>query len=96
MPLLTRVPGNIGPGDDKSSAPDLTTPTLKGQNYSTGRGGQGNMAKNDLEKPEIARERQDVEAPPMKLNEGPYHVGRGTPFRPLNIDARSAVADFRN
>jgi len=67
----------MGTRDDRSPAPDLTTPTLKSDKYSTGRGGQGNMAKNDFDRPELARERQDVEAPPMKMSEGAYHVGRG-------------------
>lgn len=38
----------------------LETPTLKGERYTTGRGGSGNMAKN--EDPEAARRAQDVVA----------------------------------
>lgn len=38
--------------------PSLETPTLKGEVYTTGRGGSGNMAKNI--DPEAARRAQDV------------------------------------
>lgn len=58
--------------------PDLGTPTLKGKAYTTGRGGAGNMAKNDPEHPERARERQDVDVPHVALEpERPYLTGRG-------------------
>ena len=57
----------------------LQMPALKEQNYSTGRGGTRNVAKNDPEKPEIARKSQDVDVPPMKVVEEEYHIGRGAP-----------------
>ncbi|RMZ90860.1 hypothetical protein DV736_g1887, partial [Chaetothyriales sp. CBS 134916] len=54
---------------------EMTTPTLKAKIYTTGRGGTGNMAKND--DPEEARAAQDVETPGFTLPEGPHHTGRG-------------------
>jgi hypothetical protein len=81
---LTPPPGNIQP---KSKSPtiqpsDLSTPTLKNSTYTTGRGGSGNMARNDPANPEKARAAQDVEAPAVALqrrlsNEGSFHTGRG-------------------
>ncbi|EOD45695.1 uncharacterized protein LTHEOB_2821 [Neofusicoccum parvum] len=67
---------------DSSSKPgDLVTPTIKSALYTTGRGGSGNMARNDPEHPEIARAAQDVEAPPGAVRDhheaGPKHFGRG-------------------
>ncbi|KAJ5133021.1 hypothetical protein N7448_007179 [Penicillium atrosanguineum] len=56
---------------------DLITPTIKQDVYTTGRGGQGNMVHNDPERPEIARERQDVASPPMRAEQYPHHTGRG-------------------
>ena len=60
-----------------TAIPDLATPSIKSQVYSTGRGGQGNMAKNDPANPEKARTSQDVGAPPRRLSEGHSHYGRG-------------------
>jgi hypothetical protein len=61
-----------------TAPPDaLQTPPLKGETYSTGRGGTGNIAKNDPEKPEIARKTQDVDVPPIKIVEEQHHIGRG-------------------
>ncbi|KAA6411879.1 MAG: hypothetical protein FRX48_04029 [Lasallia pustulata] len=57
--------------------PDLVTPTIKGDMYTTGRGGQGNMAKNYSDRPELARERQDVNAMPRRLSEAETFYGRG-------------------
>lgn len=58
---------------------DLATPTLKSDLYTTGRGGQGNMAKNDYGSE--ARAAQDVEAPKGLQREEvkgePVHYGRG-------------------
>ncbi|KAH0541903.1 hypothetical protein FGG08_003623 [Glutinoglossum americanum] len=67
--------GNIGydPKDDES--PNLITPTIKGEIYTTGRGGSGNMTKNS--DPELARLAQDVSEPPPRLSESDYHYGRG-------------------
>jgi ribosomal protein L37AE/L43A len=55
---------------------DLITPTIKSNTYTTGRGGQGNMAKND--NPDNARLAQDVDGP-VKISEpkGIVHYGRG-------------------
>lgn len=35
------------------------------------------MVYNDPERPEIARESQDVEVPPQRVDPIPHHVGRG-------------------
>lgn len=53
----------------------MTTPTLKSKMYTTGRGGTGNMARND--DVEEARIAQDVDVPGITLPEGPTHTGRG-------------------
>lgn len=52
--------GNIGSAPSDIEPPSLDTPTLKGDIYTTGRGGSGNMAKNN--DPEAARRAQDVVA----------------------------------
>jgi hypothetical protein len=50
--------GNMGTAPADFDPPNLETPTLKSEVYTTGRGGSGNMAKNvDAE---IARRAQDV------------------------------------
>lgn len=56
---------------------DLITPTIKQDVFTTGRGGSGNMMVNDPQRPELARESQDVEAPPQRVEQGPHHTGRG-------------------
>lgn len=56
---------------------DLVTPTIKQDVYTTGRGGTGNMVHNDPDRPEIARERQDVDSPPLRAEQLPHHTGRG-------------------
>lgn len=80
-PVLTTTAGNIGTETPNSrpSANDLVTPTLKSDLYTTGRGGTGNMARNDPKHPEIARASQDVEAPAHAHRdpEGRHHFGRG-------------------
>ena len=35
------------------------------------------MVYNDPQHPEIARESQDVETPPLRVEEAPHHTGRG-------------------
>lgn len=35
------------------------------------------MVQYDPERPEIARELQDVESPPQRVEEAPHHTGRG-------------------
>ncbi|PTU23517.1 hypothetical protein P175DRAFT_0508187 [Aspergillus ochraceoroseus IBT 24754] len=70
--------GNIYSGETRTTTPrDLITPTIKQEVYTTGRGGSGNMMHNDPDRPEIARESQDVEVPPMRGRETPHHTGRG-------------------
>jgi hypothetical protein len=76
--LLT-AQGNIAK-DDPTNYPkpeDLVTPTLKSNTFTTGRGGTGNMARNDPKHPEIARALQDVEGSPQPEGQGPKHYGRG-------------------
>lgn len=78
---LTPSKGNISrpPPTAAGVAPtDLETPTIKSDHYTTGRGGTGNMAKNDPLNPSIARERQDVASLPRRLSEGESFFGRGT------------------
>jgi hypothetical protein len=58
-------------------ASELATPTIKAEKYTTGRGGTGNMAKNDPNHPEIARASQDVNAPVQREPDASFHVGRG-------------------
>ncbi|KAL9095635.1 MAG: hypothetical protein Q9165_002067 [Trypethelium subeluteriae] len=60
-----------------NDAKDYVTPTIKQDVYTTGRGGTGNMAKNDKDRPEVARAAQDVEAPRPRELQGGFHVGRG-------------------
>ncbi|KAL2852534.1 hypothetical protein BJY01DRAFT_244531 [Aspergillus pseudoustus] len=69
--------GNIYSSETRTTPQDLVTPTIKQEVYTTGRGGSGNMMHNDPERPELARESQDVEAPPMRVQEAPHHTGRG-------------------
>lgn len=70
-----------------------TTPTLKSKMYTTGRGGTGNMAKNDPEHPEEARRAQDVDIPGLTLPEGSHHTGRGgaaNKYTPSELEQRAA------
>ncbi|OJI96402.1 hypothetical protein ASPVEDRAFT_78176 [Aspergillus versicolor CBS 583.65] len=71
--------GNIYSSQSRSTPTpqDLVTPTIKQDVYTTGRGGSGNMMHNDPDHPELARESQDVEAPPVRIQEGAHHTGRG-------------------
>ncbi|KAL3456507.1 hypothetical protein BJX64DRAFT_294056 [Aspergillus heterothallicus] len=69
--------GNIYSSETRTTPQDLVTPTIKQEVYTTGRGGSGNMMHNDPDHPELARESQDVEAPPMRFQEAPHHTGRG-------------------
>lgn len=72
--MLTCAPGNLGQKGKELEPEDLQTPTLKGQVYTTGRGGSGNMAKNN--DPDAARRAQDVTAP-ARRESATTHVGRG-------------------
>ena len=76
---LIQDTGNFGSAKD-SVAPDLVTPTIKTDMYTTGRGGQGNMAKNHKDKPHLARESQDVTPNPRRYSQGESHFGRGTTY----------------
>ena len=73
--------GNLKKDDPTNNYPkpeDLVTPTLKSNTYTTGRGGTGNMARNDPEHPELARAAQDVDNTPQPSEvPGPKHYGRG-------------------
>ncbi|KAE8356661.1 hypothetical protein BDV28DRAFT_144985 [Aspergillus coremiiformis] len=69
--------GNIFSGESHTTPKDLVTPTIKQEVYTTGRGGSGNMVVNDPQRPEIARESQDVEIPPLRVEEAPHFTGRG-------------------
>ncbi|CBF89634.1 hypothetical protein BDV09DRAFT_194765 [Aspergillus tetrazonus] len=70
--------GNIFSSEAPKTTPqDLVTPTIKQEVFTTGRGGSGNMMHNDPDRPELARESQDVEAPPIRVQEAPHHTGRG-------------------
>lgn len=52
-----------------------STPVLKSKNYTTGRGGTGNIVENS--NPETARIAQDVDVPGIVLPENEVHTGRG-------------------
>ncbi|KAJ5820448.1 hypothetical protein N7474_006039 [Penicillium riverlandense] len=69
--------GNISRQQSATTPRDLVTPTIKQEVYTTGRGGSGNMVHNDPGRPEIARESQDVESPPLRAEQIPHHTGRG-------------------
>ena len=71
------LPGNVvaKTPQSPSTEPVMNAPTLKSNMYTTGRGGSGNMARNDDE--EEARIAQDVDVPGITLPEGPTHTGRG-------------------
>jgi len=67
--------GNFGKDHrDSAGTQDLATPTLKSETYTTGRGGIGNIVKND--NADIARLAQDVEVPAVHEPEN-FHYGRG-------------------
>lgn len=90
--------GNIGKERRESftNTQDLVTPTLKADHYTTGRGGTGNMAKNDPNHPEIARAAQDVEAPAPHDNDGPHHFGRGGAANIAKPNEESRLAKDNN
>ncbi|KAI4187065.1 MAG: hypothetical protein L6R41_003049 [Letrouitia leprolyta] len=73
--------GNIGPTVNDASRPaNLATPTIKSSIYTTGRGGSGNMKRNDPKHPELARKSQDV-APvvvPQRRSAGGGGAGGGS------------------
>jgi len=86
--------GNIGSAPSDLEPPTLETPTLKGEVYTTGRGGSGNMAKN-LD-PEETRRAQDVVATARRPSNSEVHVGRGGAaniFRPTSSEVTAAKND---
>ena len=75
------IQGNMGSSSTENAPQDLYTPTIKQDIYTTGRGGNGNMARYDPEHPEYARESQDLNTPqtPRSATESEFHYGRGEP-----------------
>jgi hypothetical protein len=76
-PLTTSQIGNLGKESKISELPNLDTPTIKADKYTTGRGGSGNIATNDPSHPEVARAAQDVGAVKPSEQTGKVHIGRG-------------------
>lgn len=48
------------------------------------------MARNDLERPEVARAAQDVDAAPQPELQGPKHYGRGGAANIISQDGQTA------
>ncbi|KAF1984645.1 hypothetical protein K402DRAFT_395660 [Aulographum hederae CBS 113979] len=90
--------GNISkehrPTDDDPTN-SLATPTIKSDLYTTGRGGSGNMAKNDPQHPEIARASQDVEGVVPQEPEGAIHYGRGGAANVTHVPKTTGGKDGR-
>ncbi|KAH0611384.1 uncharacterized protein H6S33_010649 [Morchella sextelata] len=88
--------GNVGPVDNVETEESLKIPVLKSPVYTTGRGGNGNMAQNDPNHPEKARIAQDVEEAPKARGSGDFHAGRGgagNVMNPEEIEAALARED---
>ncbi|QSZ28621.1 hypothetical protein DSL72_003120 [Monilinia vaccinii-corymbosi] len=88
--------GNIGASPYDTGPVSLNTPTLKGDVYTTGRGGSGNMTKNT--DPESARRAQDVVVNPRRESISPSHVGRGgaaNVFKPTEAEIATARKDAK-
>jgi hypothetical protein len=88
--------GNIGSTASDAEPVTLDTPTLKGEVYTTGRGGSGNMARNS--DPEAARRAQDVGGHPRRESTHSTHVGRGgaaNVFRPSQAEVEAARRENR-
>ncbi|KAK5064258.1 hypothetical protein LTR84_000091 [Exophiala bonariae] len=88
--------GNVTTKDKVGSPKTETTPTLKSKIYTTGRGGTGNMARNDPQNPEEARRAQDVDVPGLTLPEHSHHTGRGgaaNTYTPSELEQREARAN---
>jgi len=86
--------GNIGASSHDFDPVTLETPTLKGEVYTTGRGGSGNMARND--DAAAARRAQDVTGQPRRESTSNTHVGRGgaaNVFKPSAEDVEKAKQD---
>ena len=73
---------------------DLQTPTLKTDVVTTGRGGQGNMAKNT--DPTATRALQDVEPVTRRESMGATHVGRGGGGNIVNAKDLEAAKNARD
>lgn len=72
-----------------------STPTLKSKNYTTGRGGQGNIVEN--KDPETARLAQDVDVPGIVLPEtGAVHTGRGGGGNVVKLSEEEQAANREN
>ncbi|CZT49974.1 uncharacterized protein RSE6_10883 [Rhynchosporium secalis] len=83
--------GNFGVSSADTAPMNLETPTLKSEMYTTGRGGTGNMAKNDSA--EEARRAQDVVGHPRRESASNTHIGRGGAaniFKPSAADLEKA------
>jgi hypothetical protein len=76
-PLTTAAIGNLGKESKPVEPENFDTPAIKADKYTTGRGGSGNIAKNDPNAPEIARAAQDVAAVHASAQNGAVHIGRG-------------------
>ncbi|KAK2740440.1 hypothetical protein FQN55_008896 [Onygenales sp. PD_40] len=77
---------------------DLSTPTIKSDIYTTGRGGSGNMVTND--DPQIARRAQDVDVPPALVRDVQMggegrrmFVGRGGAANMYDPETGTAVGE---
>ncbi|ROT36905.1 hypothetical protein SODALDRAFT_281424 [Sodiomyces alkalinus F11] len=80
---------------DKVTPIDLKTPVLTSPMVTTGRGGSGNMLKND--DAAQTRLRQDVEPAPRRSSSNVTYFGRGGAaniFRPGSDEAAAAKASF--
>lgn len=83
--------GNVGPVDNVETEDNLKIPVLKSPVYTTGRGGNGNMAQNDPNYPEKARLAQDVEEAPKTFGNGDFHAGRGGAGNVMNPEEIEAA-----
>ena len=78
--LMTILAGNIGSTPSDLDPVNLETPTLKSEVYTTGRGGSGNMARND--DPAAARRAQDVVGYVLCTSCSPYPLAPSPPCLP--------------
>ncbi|CZT18144.1 uncharacterized protein RCC_03984 [Ramularia collo-cygni] len=72
--------GNVSlQGREVTDVKDLSTPHIRANTFTTGRGGAGNMSKSDPSNPAATRAAQDVDTPAHhnKSMQGTYHWGRG-------------------
>ncbi|KAK5697121.1 hypothetical protein LTR17_023985 [Elasticomyces elasticus] len=85
-------------GGGEVQAQDFSTPTIKSNTYTTGRGGQGNMATNLPDFPEYSRAAQDVDTPAHHEKEakGVYHWGRGGEGNAMMVGSDKAPKNKAN